>query len=244
VVVLSRAYPLVMPSYVEFFGTPGSGKSFCAELLAENLKRDLRNRSVFSPKFDVEGPTYVIGLLVRSMLLCFGLICYGTLVFQNIKRAQFPSLKSWLSVSQNWLIVLGGYKISCFGKLVILDQGMFQLLWSAAFRVDDEGIIDQHSILIERILRLTKRRLLLVWVSANPATIHSRLSQRQGGRSPLEGAHIQRVIDAQSLAEQVKIVSKRMMDRSMITLIEIDNSKIDNGGKLKKELSELLGEYF
>src|SRR5699024_9653751 len=130
--------------FIEFFGSPGVGKSHITKYLDAILQGSCFSRTVISSAIS----SRQCFIANKLKLLLIGALRYGCLALRLMK---FDLRGFRFVLFYNWLIVLGGYALASDRRTIILDQGMMQLLWSADFRLKDRELADyQLSLLAEK----------------------------------------------------------------------------------------------
>ena len=165
---------------IEFYGTPGSGKTYLSNLLHNELKK---NR-VESNRLQVAiGGEYLIKRVLMKLWFALYMLLFNFEVFLDIFRLtkSFHNRHSVIAIKLifNWLYILG--IIQFFKKkkvILILDQGVSQALWSNYFHTNDADI-NSKKVLSEVELILSKLdigSMLIINVSTDEEKIKMRLN--------------------------------------------------------------------
>ena len=127
---------------VEFLGLPGAGKSTLSQLAAEALAErgiavECANRMLGSEV----GPTR--RWLRKSGCVIDGLVCaphdLGNAI-RSVNRTRQRSLSEFLHTTFNWLLVTALVRRAARSpKVVLLDQGVAQALWSIGLSAQGEA---------------------------------------------------------------------------------------------------------
>lgn len=212
--------------YVEFFGSPGVGKSYLTSVFASELDKLRLNVVVFSSAVGSRR----LFILKKVLFLLMGLMLNGWLALRllrfNLKGKRFV-------VFYNWLVVFGAYSISNGKRVVLLDQGFVQLLWSAEFTLSDKALAEhQMALLIKK--KVFTQNCILIHVTAAPCVISGRLKERIDGKSPIESG-------ATSEVEQSLKISDTHFHQLLshdLTIFQLENS--DSHEVLIKNVQEVL----
>jgi thymidylate kinase len=169
---------------VEFLGLPGAGKSTLSQLAAEALAErgiavECANRMLASGV----GPTR--RWLRKSGCVIDGLVCaphdLGNAI-RSVNRTRQRSLSELLHTTFNWLLVTALVRRAARSpKVVLLDQGVAQALWSIGLSAQGEAWQD----IMRRAASLAPAPDMIVLVNADPSNIASRLAARPRNRSRL-----------------------------------------------------------
>ena len=171
---------------VEFLGLPGAGKSTLSQLAAEALAErgiavECANRMLGSGV----GPTR--RWLRKSGCVIDGLVCaphdLGNAI-RSVNRTRQRSLSEFLHTTFNWLLVTALVRRAARSpKVVLLDQGVAQALWSIGLSAQGEAWQD----IMRRAASLAPAPDMIVLVNADPSNIASRLAARPRNRSRTHG---------------------------------------------------------
>jgi hypothetical protein len=166
---------------VEFLGLPGVGKSYAARLVAARL--------------DARGtPARSAGLRINEELgawrrrLSKGGICAAeaigrprsTLrVFRALRGSRQRARVDVIRLTYNWLFVSRLLRRARTRSAVeLLDEGIFQLLWSVGFAGGEGSIRECSALLLQGPAPVVSMPHVLVLVEAPPESVHARLAAR------------------------------------------------------------------
>jgi AAA domain len=169
---------------VEFLGLPGAGKSTLSQLAAEVLADcgiavECPNRTLARGA----GPTRrwlrklgcVIDGLARAPY-------YSGSAIKLVNKTRQKSLRELLSTTFNWLLVTALVRRAAGSpKVVLLDQGIAQALWSIGFSAQSEAWQD----IMRRAASLAPTPDMIVLIHAAPPNIAGRLAVRPRNSSRL-----------------------------------------------------------
>ena len=166
---------------VEFVGMPGSGKTTLARRLVETIQEE--------PSMVVteQGPFARFGKKLKRAftLLTFAATHpkYAKEIHDVVASTRQESLRDYLILVANWILCLRRTKVrqSKLG-IEVIDQGLFQMVWSTAFSGRREETLRLAWTLAERLHSTD----ILVIVKAPLESIVKRLSNRPGRQSRLE----------------------------------------------------------
>lgn len=171
---------------VEFVGLPGAGKSVLSRKVAGLLRAAGTAVSEPTNRLDQAGTAsralakvgHGIGGAVAAPLT--GARWVRTFIAMNQR-----SLSDTGRVALNWFFLAGlTRRLAHRPGVHLLDQGIFQGLWSAAYAAR-EGAINAR-VLAAKILQALPPRMLVILVQTSPETLRRRLHERSGGDSRLE----------------------------------------------------------
>jgi hypothetical protein len=174
---LTPAQPLV----VEFVGLPGVGKSQATRLVAARLaamgtparSSALRVNHELGPWRRV---LYKSGVSAAEVL---GRPGYASRVGRALMRTGQRSRVDVVRLSYNWLFLVGLLRRARTRPVVeLLDEGIFQLLWSIGFAGRERVIRDCSSTLLEGRVSEVPMPDVLVVVEAPLELIEARLASR------------------------------------------------------------------
>ncbi len=183
-----RTIPRIRQSItVEFLSIPGAGKSTLSHRVAELWRAE---------DGEVAEPTYTLDHRRRPLMrkITKGLLAAGMLLrhpgqaldwISRIARTRQRSWHELCHVSFNWLYISGlqGARRSD-RELRLLDEGIFQALWSIAYRAETwESFSTECPQWLSTVLPLP---MVLVVVNAGTETVAQRLRGRSERSSLLE----------------------------------------------------------
>ena len=175
---------------IEAFGLPGSGKSFVCDKLHNQIIN--KNSNLIFHTIDIFSNKRLVRIFYKFftiIIILFFKLKIILNVFNILKVFKDLKYKDKLKLFFNWLyisaVIVKGIKSN---KLVILDQGISQALWSCFF-YNNNNKIDKDNLLanIETlIINIGINSMLIINVKASQDNIRSRLfSRKVRGSSPL-----------------------------------------------------------
>jgi thymidylate kinase len=213
---------------VEFFGMPGSGKSTLANRVAEIIE---------SWGIGIQKQTYVLAhcmsrrqRVIAKIRYILPEICLEPRHTARSARAIAATGQSstleWVRALFNWLFVTPLVRpIAQFDGIRILDQGIFQALWSVAFSGDHNAL----KIMTDQLMAQSPVPDVVIIVHARLSTVAQRLATRQSHDSRLE--HLLEknpgvLARSESLFLQVAEIAKFLLrQRMMPVIIDVNNDE-------------------
>jgi hypothetical protein len=199
---LASDLTVARPLIVEFFGLPGVGKSHVARVVAARLaaggtpvrSTGLRVnhalagwRRVLSKS--AVGTAEALARPRRALRV-------GRTLVQTRQRRHVDALRLWY----NWLFIAGLLRRARARPVVeLLDEGIFQLLWSTVFAGDDRVIRDRAFTVFDGPAIATQMPDVVVVVEAPLEVVQARLAER-GSRA----GRVDRIADSERLAALVR----------------------------------------
>lgn len=173
---------------IEFFGMPGCGKTFIANELVREMKKQGYEVDDLGPRLGKAGSLRRISFKLALVIMYLFANRKSLRHLMSLSRAgtgdglirQFKLMFNWLYVLS---LIRNGAKDNV---LVILDQGVVQALWSTLL----SGTAGNHAeaaVAFHRLLKvLPIESHCIVHVQADEEKIKARLKSRPGGKSPLD----------------------------------------------------------
>ena len=171
---------------MEFVGLPGAGKSALSRQVAVLLQAQglvvseptdrlnqisLASRTLTKVGYGI-GAAAAAPLTSARWLRIFG-------------RTGQRSLADTGRVALNWFFLVGLIRgLTRRPGVHLLDQGIFQGLWSVGYAARDEAVAGRE--IDSAVLTALPPRILVIVVETSPDTLRRRLHQRPGGDSRLE----------------------------------------------------------
>lgn len=156
---------------IEFFGAPGSGKTTISKKLTSLIKNDtILPSNVFLKKI------FKFFLFIKYIILHPSVIK----IYNIIKKSEQASKIEVFKLFFNHIYIISLYNEIPKNRLVIVDQGLVQSLWSILLKADNK-IIDYESLLPN-----ITNEIIYVFVKAEKDTISCRLKKREGKNSRIE----------------------------------------------------------
>ena len=169
---------------IEFFGTPGSGKTYVSGLSYEQLSKYGANE-VNKLSVDIGKMDAIKRVFIKAAIIFYLIITSPGVVFNIVKLVrEFHSKNDriFAKLAINLLYVAGVMQFcKKFNQIVIMDQGIFQAIWSCIFHGNKEGFNFDTilSFLMVILSRIKITNLLIVHVSATDDNIKARLKTRK-----------------------------------------------------------------
>ena len=171
---------------MEFVGLPGAGKSELSHQVAVLLEAqglvvsepmDRLNQLSLTSR-TLAKVRYGIGGAAAAPLT-------GARWLRIFRRTGQRSLADTGRVALNWFFLVGLTRgLTRRPGVHLLDQGIFQGLWSAGYSARDGAVVGRE--IDSAVLTALPPRILVVVVETSPATLLRRLHERPGGDSRLE----------------------------------------------------------
>lgn len=195
---------------IEFFGVPGSGKSYLATRACVGPDSTLTQSFRRGPKV-VRVSRKLLLVLSSLWQSDIGPICMWRFVVAHGPEGWMRRSRVWF----NWLfvesLIRGG--IQAGKKTIVLEQGVAQALWSTTFMSESEPPNEE---MCEAMTRWVKTNRISEWtvfhVTAPDATVRNRLRRRKG-LSPLD-KEPQLLIQAKEAERRVEAVLVRLHEGS------------------------------
>ena len=171
---------------VEFLGPPAVGKTTLATAVCERL--DSAGHPCRLPTTRLAGQPRWRRIPTKAALASGHAVRAPTQTLAHLRAiagTDQQTIDDFLRVAFNWQFVCGLHTRGGDG-VVLLDQGVFQALWSIGWRASDWAAV--------RALALSPSLLpdILVVLTAEQATIRERLATREGGDTRVDPADIGR----------------------------------------------------
>tara|TARA_Y100000589_G_scaffold314966_1_gene337960 strand:- start:43 stop:753 length:711 start_codon:yes stop_codon:yes gene_type:complete len=173
---------------IELFGIPATGKSY---LLNKLQKRFRFNNKIILSYFNSYSPFNLIrkcitiiiaSLFFLNIKAIFKFILFFINFYKPIK-SNLISLRT-IRIFFNAIYLISLIKLSHFlrRKILIIDQGLYQLLWSILYEMDYLNKANSHFIITEwiSIVNSLNIKLDLFHCKARKKTILNRLALRKG----------------------------------------------------------------
>jgi hypothetical protein len=206
---------------IEFFGTPGIGKTHLSNELAKSLKlkgfNDLKSISSLhdlnSAKRRIIKLKYILIFIIRDFNVFIELLYIFCSNIFNI---------NCIKVFMNFLFIFGYISAEATSKsLLLLDQGYWQAHWSTIFR-NVEISTDSVSRVFDKFLRNHNvEKYIILDVEMDAACHLSQLKSRQNGKSPLENASVEQFVQGVEIAAKVRESMQITCMSGIISNIEI-----------------------
>lgn len=193
---------------IECFGMPGAGKTYVSHQLEKIL---LELGQPYTGKIrEIGQQRRPLRIWKKLTLVGLSLLTPRNFkVFWAIIRFTLNSkpkgIKGFFKVSFNWFFIFAFLRFEKRSdKIAVMDQGIFQALWSTAFYSQSNLNPDLVLPFLREFLEnLRIKALLVMFVHASKDLVQKRLSSRQSGNSPLDGGdlneweHAKRALDTQ-----------------------------------------------
>jgi hypothetical protein len=169
---------------IEFFGTPGSGKTHLSDIAYTELNKNTIN--VVSKLSVAIGRMKSIKRVILKMFFVFYLIVtnFGVAlnVIKLVRQFHFKEDCIFIKLSFNFLYVIGIIQFcKNYNQILIMDQGVSQSIWSCIFHGNNANFnFDIASSLLIKILSKIKlKNLLVIHVKVEVDRIEVRLKTRE-----------------------------------------------------------------
>lgn len=230
------------PFVLEFVSLPGSGKSTLSHRVAQMLRKT--GVAVKEPTYALTHMTSPwIRLLKKGIHVGWAVLCMPRCVSSLTRAVVSSRPESAIAMLANLLFVVALVrKRRCTPGIVILDQGVFQAVWSIGFRSDEQAVTRCVAALVE--CDLIPRTVVVI--DAPVPTVRNRLSQRPGIASVLEKRGIDEVSwqKAACIFERVKKMLYDLTVRGKrMYMIRLNNSHDDvepNARRVANEIGAIL----
>ena len=171
---------------VEFVGLPGAGKSALSQRVADLLRAEGLIVSEPTRRLDRLGVTWrtlaKVGYGIGGAVASPQTGARWVRTFNNMRQR---SLADTGRVTLNWFFLAGLTRgLAHRPGVHLLDQGIFQGLWSAGYAAR-EGALQGREV-VTAVREALPPRILVIVVETSPATLRRRLFARLGGDSRLE----------------------------------------------------------
>lgn len=231
---------------IEFLGAPGIGKTYLAKELSDHLES--RGASVNNQSIDVgrmpklRRIIFKIRLVLPSLIIMPGML-KELIKFILLSGVRKPTLAAKMLL--NWLYIIALIRQQFkMNRIIILDQGIAQALWSVIFR--------GYSIELSEVVILTKRilktcgaqQLLVVYLIVDQEIHRERLLSRRHGNSPLDNGDLSQFKRSLEVASFVRgmigKVACEMSTASKCCVVDFEGDGEQDANYLNQKLEDLL----
>ena len=185
---------------VEFFGTPGSGKTFLANILYNQVNL---NSEMEALKYSSDiGKMPTLKRVIVKMVIVFYLLIVSPCTLINIvkfvKVFHHRNNKVLIKLVFNFIYVVG-LILFCkkYNKILIMDQGITQAVWSCIFHGDNSSFNTDNAsnflIIIFSKIKITN--LLMVNLKVSKENIKSRLHTRKVKGTSILNTEDEKILD-------------------------------------------------
>jgi hypothetical protein len=194
--------------FLEFFGTPGSGKTYLSNLLYKQLSKD-GVRGVNRLPVDVGNMGAIKRIFIKIVIIFYLLIASPSIALGIVKLVSGFHSKNdriFLKLAFNLLYVIGAMQFcKKYNQIVIIDQGIFQAVWSCIFHGNkkDFNFDKILSILLMILSKVKITNLIVVRVSATDDNIKIRLKIRK-----IKGNSLLNTGDKKMIEKGIKTTTK------------------------------------
>lgn len=210
---------------VEFFGVPGCGKSTLADFVLQELtKAGVRSSPLSTARLQAAGNrARACGRTLLKITRCLAaMICSptrGVLLIHCVLATRQQSFRQAFKVLVNLLELSRLCRARRRSDLVLMDQGVYQALWSVAWSA-------QHSdpAIYRRLLALLPKPDAVVAIAIAAGAIGRRLDDRREPHSRLDQA---RDGDPDAITRAIScaaIVGKLLEEPNAPAVLAVDNN--------------------
>ncbi len=236
------------PCLVEFFGLPGAGKTTLAREVVNGL-RESGERCICS--WDVIGcdeEPFIYRQLKRARAVCCAICLCPAISWRAARfvfRTKQSSLLDGIKVAWNLLVVIGFMAVGIWQKrtIIVLDQGIFQALWSVCFKALSPMAFNDAICFISRI---DTSRMAFVYVVAAAEVIRSRLRMRRTTARIQHGCRFNHENLWHKATELTEKLAEHMHNLhcsgKIAIMMEVENSGILDGKKALSVSRALIAE--
>lgn len=169
------------PLVVEFLGLPGVGKSHATRLLASRL--EARATPTQSTELRINHEVGAWRRRLSKSGICaaeaIGRPRSSLRVVQALRRTDQRARVDVIRLSYNWLFVSRLLRRAQTRPAIeLLDEGIFQLLWSIGFAGADSSIRECSVMLLQGPASVVSMPDVVVFVDAPPELVQARLAAR------------------------------------------------------------------
>lgn len=177
---------------IEGYGIPGVGKSFVCNNFYKLYKEKFGG--VYYHSIDDYHQNRVVRILHKILLILRGLLFTPSIITANFKLINdFENIKGLVKLRLLFNLLLISSVIHRHWSrqnLLVLDQGIFQAIWSCYFynQCESSEVLSSRLVdLIDELLdKMCITKVVILNISSEKATIVSRLTQREiKGSSPM-----------------------------------------------------------
>lgn len=227
---------------VEFLGMPGSGKSTLASRVVEIIEgRGIRVRKqAYVLAHCVSRRRRVTAKLLYVLSELFLEPRYAIRSASAIAATGQSATMELIKGLFNWLFVTSLVRpVTRFNGIHLLDQGLFQALWSIAF----SGSHDSLAIMTDKLLVHMPVPNVVVIVHAQLPTIARRLAARQSQDSRLErllekdpGIMARSALLFEEIVETVKLVTSQYAIPDVVNIDNDENGDLEANAQAVTEM--------
>lgn len=166
---------------VEFLGLPGAGKSTLSHAVADLLRT--RGIPVTEPTYRLTHASPVVVRHARKLWYAVWSMLRApeqvTRWMRVLRQSRQARISDWWILTANWFYLLGIVRRRTrMPGIHLLDQGLFQALWSFGYTARDRGVLSAW--LVPRLRTVLPPGAVVVIVEAAAATACQRLRGRYG----------------------------------------------------------------
>ncbi len=236
--------PLAPLPIIEAFGSPGVGKSYTVANLMKVIEPT--GMKVQREPYSLAGSARFHRALRKGMLLVLqtpGLVRYAMAIATLLRQNAWISRAEMFRAVFNWLVVISALRYLRHAPgPVLFGQGVFQAIWSLAFRARADDSFPLSAWIDLTLTMLPNRDLSVLLVNADAATVALRLETRTNGQSLLgRGREAGAMARAQRATDDLAQRIKELAAKGKVRLVEFDNEANGFQEEAMRKLATELG---
>jgi len=200
---------------IEFVGIPGVGKTELSKEISKELNR--RGYIVTEVNKLVTKLPQFQRYIKKSKFVLFETVLHPWASIQMliiIIKFNLSNAKRILKSAYNWYYIsfiirkITRTRSNCF---CVLDQGIFQAIWSIIFSSKTTSINEKlYHTLLRYYLQLFESPIHLIFVNASDNIINERLKSRKNGNSPLDGIQYPDLKKAKKIINETLSIANKL----------------------------------
>lgn len=229
---------------VEFLGIPGSGKTYLSREVAKDLI--VRGYKVFEITERIANLTDFQRFIIKLSYVSYELLLHLRLSMRMImvlSRVRYKKFWRLFKVGFNWFFLASITRRMLRSKdhcLYLLDQGIFQAIWSINFEVKNIKYKDDFNRAILKLYSwLFSRPMVVIVINVKDDTLIRRLRDRKFGHSPLDRYLFPDLLNAQNALDTVKALAFSIIaNHPGLSIISVNNNNKDELRKAVQQIYE------
>ena len=226
-----------MSKIIEFYGLPGSGKTF----IKDRLKKVLEEKGVKQIDDKLKKRNKLMRIVYKLFIACQEFIAYPGRFFSLMKMVSKSGQKTkwdWAVVLFNWILMRSLYNRPFRDGIILVDQGMFQAVWSTLLNAENE-------ISVEDIISESRAGFpnVLCVVDVSRETMEQGIKERDTNDSRLEKTDKE---ESKQLLDKGIAVHELIMDyitKNRCEYVIVDNNDRDDSiDKAVQELADRIAD--